>query len=179
VKNRRLSSRVVYEGRIIRLRLDEVELPGGAAVRREVIEHPGAAAIVPLDEKGNLRLVRQYRDAIAEELVEIPAGKLKLGEEPAACARRELRAELGLEAGRLDHLSTCFSTPGFCDAAMHVYLARDLSSSAREGDGEELIEPLTLPLEPLEGLLAGLKDGKSIAGIMLAIEFLGREAGGS
>ncbi|MHB0914294.1 MAG: NUDIX domain-containing protein [Thermoleophilia bacterium] len=172
--NRRISSRMIYEGGIIRLRLDEVELPNGTLARREIIEHPGAAAVVPLDDDGNVRLVSQYRDAVGERLLEIPAGKLKPGEDPGDCARRELREELGLEARQLDHLATFYSTPGFCDEAMHIYLAQGLSKTAVELDREEFIEPRRLPLEPVAELLQELDDSKSIAGILLAKELLDR-----
>lgn len=176
--NRRLSSRLQYEGRIIRLRIDEVELPDGSRASREVIEHPGAAAIVPLDEEGGIHLVSQYRDAVGEQLLEIPAGKLKPGEHPVDCARRELREEMGLECRRLDHLATFYSTPGFCDEIMHIYLARDLSGTVEDMDREEFIEARKELLHPLGELLGRLKDAKSIAGIMLADELLERETGG-
>lgn len=159
---------MIYEGAIIRLRQDEVELPDGTRTQREIIEHPGAAAIVPLDDDGNVCLVSQYRDAVGKRLLEIPAGKLKAGEDPADCARRELREELGLEAGQLEHLATFYSTPGFCDEVMHVYLARGLVATTVELDREEFIEPRRLPLEPVTGLLQELNDAKSIAGILLA-----------
>lgn len=178
MSNRRLSSKLVYSGRIIRLRLDEIELPNGEQALREVIEHPGAAAIVPLDSDGKVRLVSQYRDAIGKRLLEIPAGKLKTGEEPEACARRELREELGLEAGSLTHLATFYSTPGFCDEIMHLYLAEELTVTGVELDREEFIEARELPLEPVAGLLGQLDDAKSIAGIMLARELLVRRQTG-
>jgi ADP-ribose pyrophosphatase len=167
--NKRLSSRQVYAGRIINLRLDEVELPDGRAAEREIVEHPGAAAIVPLDSEGKVHLVRQYRDAIGQELLEIPAGKLKHAEEPAFCAGRELEEELGLIAGKITRLATFYSTPGFCDEVMHLFLAEDLAAS-QQGGREEFISAVTVPLEPLSRLLAALKDAKSIAGVLLAAE---------
>jgi len=168
MNNRILSSEYVYEGRVIRLRVDQVELPDGRRTIREVMEHPGAAVIVPVDAGGNVRLVRQYRDAIGRQLLEVPAGKLDPGEDPADCARRELREELGLTAGRLTPLTRFFSSPGFCDEILHVFLAEDLSPGEGESDHEEFIEPETRPLEPLAGLLAELEDGKSLIGVMLA-----------
>ena len=179
MKNRRLSSQTLYEGRIIRLRLDEIKLPDGRPAQREIIEHPGAAAIVPLDAAGNVHLVRQYRDAVDEQLLEIPAGKLKPGEDPADCARRELREELGLAAGRLAYLASFYSTPGFCNEIMHLYLAEELTASTDGTNGEEFIEKYEYPLLPLAPLLALFKDAKSIAGIMLTSELLGRRDRGS
>jgi ADP-ribose pyrophosphatase len=168
---------MIYEGRIIKLRLDEVELPNGETARREIIEHPGAAAIVPLDEAGRVHLVRQYRDAVGEEMLEIPAGKLKPGEDPAECARRELLEELGLEAGSLEHLSSFYSTPGFCDEIMHIYLAEQLSQVEGRLDHEEFIYAETRSLNPVEELIDELRDAKSIAGILLTGQMAARRSG--
>jgi len=168
VNNRRLSSEYVYEGRIIKLRVDQVELPDGRRSIREVMEHPGAAVIVPVDAGGDVRLVRQYRDAIGRQLLEVPAGKLDPGEKPDDCARRELREELGLVAGKLTHLTSFYSSPGFCDEILHVFLAEGLAREEGESDREEFIEPEKRPLEPLKDLLAELEDGKSVIGVLLA-----------
>lgn len=168
MNNRILKSEYVYEGRVIRLRVDQVELPDGRGAVREVMEHPGAAVIVPIDAEGNVRLVRQYRDAIGQQLLEVPAGKLDHGEDPADCARRELREELGLVAGSLTVLTSFYSSPGFCDEILHVYLAEDLTQEQEDYDHEEFIEPEERPMEPLDDLLAELSDGKSIIGVVLA-----------
>jgi ADP-ribose pyrophosphatase len=175
VKNRKLSSELIYDGRVISLRLDQVRLPDGKNAAREIIEHPGAAAIVPLDEKGQVHLVRQYRDAVDEEMLEIPAGKLEPGEEPPDCARRELREELGLEAASLEHLSSFYTTPGFSDEVMHIYLAEGLSRVSREHDQEEFITTETRGIKPLPELIAELRDAKSIAGILLTSELMTRK----
>ncbi len=172
MKNRRLSSRQIYRGSIINLRLDEVELPDGRRTQREIIEHPGAAVIVPIDEQGRLHLVRQYRDAAGETLLELPAGKLRPGEDPAECARRELQEELGLIAGRVEHLATFYSSPGFCDEIMHVYLARDLFQGREKMDRGEFIEPEARKMDEVDSLLGELRDAKSLAGILLALRFL-------
>ena len=140
----------------------------GAHAIREVMEHPGAAVIVPIDADGNVRLVRQYRDAIGRQLLEVPAGKLDPGEDPADCARRELQEELGLVAGRLTPLTSFYSSPGFCDEILHVFLAEDLSVEVGERDHDEFIEPVERPLVPLTGLLGELEDGKSLIGVLLA-----------
>jgi ADP-ribose pyrophosphatase len=168
VKNRVLSSTKVYNGKIINLRVDEVELPDGRHTIREVIEHPGACVIVPVDEQGRVHLVRQYRDAAGREMLELPAGKLKPGEEPLDCARREFREELGLLAAEWRHLASFYSSPGFCDEILHAFLATGLSREEEETPREAFVEAETRPLEPLPELLAELKDGKSIAGVLLA-----------
>ncbi|MHB8160009.1 MAG: NUDIX domain-containing protein [Thermoleophilia bacterium] len=168
MNNRIISSEYVYQGRLIRLRLDQVELPDGQRTIREVMEHPGAAVIVPVDGEGTVHLVRQYRDAIGQQLLEVPAGKLDPGEDPADCARRELREELGLTAGKLTRLTAFYSSPGFCDEILHVFLAEELTHGEEDSDHEEFIKPEQRPLDPLSELLPELKDGKSIIGVMLA-----------
>lgn len=168
MNNRILSSEYVYKGRVIRLRVDQVELPDGHRTIREVMEHPGAAVIVPVDGEGTVHLVRQYRDAIGQQLLEVPAGKLDPGEDPADCARRELREELGLTAGKLSRLTAFYSSPGFCDEILHVFLAEELTHGEEDSDHEEFIEPEQRPLDPLPELLQELRDGKSIIGVMLA-----------
>lgn len=174
MKNRRLSSRYVYQGKIISLRVDDVQLPDGSKSIREVIEHPGAAVIVPIDSDGRVRLVRQYRDAAAQEMLEVPAGKLHPGEDPADCARRELAEELGLYAGELTHLATFYSSPGFCDEILHAFMAQELSGVEGETDREEFLEPDSRPLEPVGELVAEFKDAKSIIGVLLARQALGK-----
>lgn len=169
--NRKIASRRIYEGRIINLRVDDVRLPDGRETIREIVEHPGAAVIAPIDGRGNIHLVRQYRDAAAEKLLELPAGKLEDGEEPAECARRELREELGLEAAILKKLASFFSSPGFCDELLHLYLAEDLGVLESDTDHDEFIKHETRPLDSLEDWLVEVRDAKSIAGILLAARF--------
>jgi ADP-ribose pyrophosphatase len=168
VNNKVLSTSRIYDGRIINLRLDEVELPDGRHARREVVEHPGASVIVPVDQQGRVYLVRQFRDAAAEELLELPAGKLEPGEEPLACARRECLEELGLEAGSWTHLASFYSSPGFCDELLHCFLARELRQGVSDADRDEFLTPESWPLANLAELLGQLKDAKSIAGLLLA-----------
>lgn len=170
--NRRLSSRMIFEGRIINLRVDDVELPDGRRSTREIVEHPGAVVIIPVDDQGQVYFVRQYRDAIEESLLELPAGKLDPGEEPERCARRELLEELGMEAGRWQKLATFYSSPGFCDEIMHAYLAEDLTRGRTNADREEFLQEETRPLEPVGKLAAEIRDGKSLAGILLAHKIL-------
>lgn len=171
--NRRLSSKTIFQGKIINLRVDEVELPDGRRSTREIIEHPGAVVIAPVDAEGNVHLVRQYRDAVEELLLELPAGKLDEGEEPIECARRELREELGLVADNWKELATYYASPGFCDEVMYLYLAEGLSATENDLDHEEFLEPVVLPLEPLDGLLGQLKDSKSLTGVLLAHKVIG------
>ncbi len=163
-----LRSNPVYKGKIINLRVDEVELPDGRRTTREIIEHPGAAVIVPVDAEGRVHMVRQYRDAAGESLLELPAGKLNPGEDPLDCARREFREELGLLADGWKQLASFYSSPGFCDEILHAFLATGLHPEEEETLREAFVTGETRPLEPLDRLLAELRDGKSIAGILLA-----------
>ncbi len=166
--NRKLSSRRIYEGRIINLRLDQVELPDGRRTEREIVEHPGAAVVVPVGDDGSVHLVIQYRDAASETLLELPAGKLEPGEGPAGCARRELLEELGLEAGKLEPLGSLYSSPGFCEEVLHLFLARELRQCEAEMDHDEFIEAEVRPLGGLDQWLGEIRDAKSVAGILLA-----------
>ena len=131
----RVSSRRVYDGRIIDLDVDEVRFPDGSIGELEMIRHPGASAIVPFltDPRADdpqILLIRQYRYAADGFLYEIPAGRLDDGESPAACAHRELREETGCTAAHVEHLFTMYTTPGFTDERIHLYLATGLTPMA-------------------------------------------------
>lgn len=175
LKERLLASRRAFQGRVIALRVDDVELPDGRHSTREIVEHPGAVAVVALDGEGNLLLVRQYRHAAGKELVEIPAGKIDAGEEPMAAAERELAEETGHSARCWDYLGKAFTTPGFTTEVMHFFLARDLRpAEGFQADEDELIEVEKRPWDQVLAELAGFEDGKTLAGIALARAFLSR-----
>lgn len=157
-----LASRRVYAGRVVRLDLDTVRLPDGSTAELEVIRHPGAAAIVPCasDPRGpdpTILMIRQYRYAAGGPLWEIPAGTLDPGEDPAACARRELREETGASAARLERLTSIFTTPGFTDEVIHLYLASELTSGEPSRERDEFIEVVP---QPLSRVLASIRDGE-------------------
>lgn len=168
---RTVSSRRIYEGRIASLRLDTVELPGGRTALREIVEHPHAAAIVPLDGQGNVVMVRQFRKAAEETLLEIPAGLLDPGEEPEAAACRELREETGLEARSLERLAGFYVSPGFCTEVIHVYLGTDLAPNPLPAEADEALEVVRVPLTEVPGLIASgqIKDSKSLVGLCLLL----------
>lgn len=172
-KEDRVSSREVFAGRILRVRDDEVRLdPGGRLAKREVVEHPGAAAIVPLWPDGRVLLVRQYRYAAGQALLELPAGTLRPGEDPAACARRELAEETGAVALSLDLLASVFASPGFCTERIHIYLARLPAGDVGEThpDADERVETVALPLAEALAMAADgrLQDAKTVTGLFLA-----------
>ena len=134
-----LKSVTRYEGVVIDVRLDLAKLPDGSTALREVVEHPGGVAVLPLEADGTVWCVRQFRYPFAEELLEIPAGRLEANETPEEAARRELKEETGLTADSLTPLGRQYATPGYCGEVLHVYLARGLHrGEAHLDDGEFL-----------------------------------------
>jgi ADP-ribose diphosphatase len=166
--------RQVYKGRIVDLRLEEVTLPNHVRVTLELVRHPGAAAIVAIDEGGRVTLVRQFRHAAGGFIWEIPAGTLDAGEAAAQCAARELREEAGLVAGEWVHLGSILTAPGFCDERIHLFLARGLTTAAQQLDHDEVLSVTQVPLaEALNMIRAGaIQDAKTIAGLHHATAYL-------
>ncbi len=164
------ASRDIYRGRIVWLRLEEVTLPNGLTIELEVVRHAGASAIVPLDESGQVTLIHQFRYAAGGYIWEIPAGILKPGEAPHACAARELREEVGLTAAELTPLGSVLTAPGFCDERIHLFLARQLSPAPQELDADEVLSVRSMPLaEALSMVQSGaIDDAKTIAGLTRA-----------
>lgn len=163
-----LSTRMIYKGKIINLRIDTVTLPDGGTGTREIVEYAGAVAVVPVNEKDELLLVRQYRYAVKKALLEIPAGKIEPGEDPAECARRELLEETGYNAEKLNNVIRFYSTPGFTNEEIHVFLATGLTLQKQNLDDDEFIDVETVPYETaLEMIRTGeICDAKTIAGIL-------------
>jgi ADP-ribose pyrophosphatase len=137
----------IYEGRVIKLRVDDIEVKEGLNVRREVVEHPGAVVILPIDNDGNILWERQYRYAAAQYLMELPAGTLEKGEDPEECAKRELIEETGFAGAEWSLLGRYYSAPGFCTEYMHCFLATNLTPDFAEGDEDEDIEIVPLSIE--------------------------------
>jgi ADP-ribose pyrophosphatase len=174
----RITSRRAYTGRVISLDVDQVRFPDGSVGELEMIRHPGASAIVPFlsDPAGNdpqVLLIRQYRYAADGYMYEIPAGRLNPGEDPKSCAVRELREETGCSAEKVEHLFTMYTTPGFTDEKIHVFLATGLQSgeAAHEADEFMSLEPMLLS-RALELIEAGeIQDAKSALGLLFAAGF--------
>ena len=164
---------------MVHLRVERIELPSGRRSTLELVDHPGAAAIVPLDADGNVLLVRQYRHATGGEwLLEIPAGKLEPGEDPALGAARECEEETGFRPGELVPLGGIWTTPGFTNEWIHLFLARDLAAGRQDLQEDEALSVERLPLGEALGLAlaGGIDDGKSIAALARAARYLGRDA---
>jgi ADP-ribose pyrophosphatase len=167
-----LSSRRIYDGKVLALDVDEVEEPGGVRATREVVRHRGSVAALPVHADGRLVLVRQYRHAVAADVWELPAGRLDPGETPEQGALRELEEEVGLRAGRLERLATYFTTPGFCDEVMHLFRASELQEVPARPEADERIEALSVTLsEAREMLRSGeLREGKTLVAVLLESE---------
>lgn len=165
-----ISSKTVYKGAKLTLRLDTVETKNGDAREREIVEHPGAIVVVPVDADGRIHFVRQFRMATGEWLLELPAGTLEKGESPDDCARRELIEEIGQRAGALENLGGFYAAPGYSSEYLHCYLATGLSQETAEADEDEEIEVVRLTVEEAWNLAAKgeIRDAKSLAGLLLA-----------
>jgi len=166
-----LSGKEVFHGHLINVEHWQVRLPDGQQALREVVRHRGAAAIVPLDDAGNVTLVRQHRVAVGRFTWEIPAGKLDhAGEDMLDCARRELEEETGLHAENFRLLTVMDTTPGFCDERIGIYLATGLSQHAMHTDEDEFLRVARMPLSDAVGLVmeGEIHDSKTIAGLLMA-----------
>ncbi len=180
LKETTLTSRLAYDGGLLKVYYDTVELVNGATAWREVIRHPGAVVIVPVDGEGNVYLVRQFRYPYGKAVLEVPAGKLERGEEHLPAARRELSEEIGAQAARWTPMGEMLPTPGFCDELQHVYLARDLTFGTAHPDEDEFLEIVKLPMtEAVDMAVDGrLEDSKTVASLLRAWHRMERERNG-
>jgi ADP-ribose pyrophosphatase len=163
-----LQSERIYDGKVISLRVDTVEFDNGKSGKREVIEHHGAVAIVPMIDDKHVFLVSQFRTPAAKALLEIPAGSINKGEDPDTCAHRELVEEISYRAGSMERLFGMFAAPGYSTEYITVYLARDLTPEPGVGDEDEFIEVRKVRLEDAIGMIESgeIEDAKSIAGLL-------------
>ena len=169
-RSRTVSSEVKFAGRKVRLRVDTIELGRGRRTTREVVEHPGAVGILARAPCGGLVLVEQYRYPLGRTILEIPAGTLEPGEDPAACARRELEEETGYRAGSLVPLLRCFPSPGVFTEEMHLFYADDLAEGCAAPEEGEILRPVTLaPEDVLDRIRTNeIVDGKTIVAVLFA-----------
>ncbi len=173
------ATRRVHTGRVLNLDVDTVRFPDGSTGELEIIRHPGAAAVVPLVSPVDsadpvVLLLRQFRYAAGGPVWEIPAGRLEPGEAPDACAQRELREEAGARAGRLERLTTIWTTPGFTDETIHLFLATELTMVEANREPDEFIEVVARPLsEVLTAIKRGeISDAKTVVAILYMAGFV-------
>ncbi|QCR32071.1 NUDIX domain-containing protein [Lysinibacillus sp. SGAir0095] len=150
-----LRSNPIYKGKVISLKVDDVLLPNGKESKREIVNHPGAVAIISITAEGKLILVEQYRKALERSIIEIPAGKLEPGESPALTARRELEEETGYGCHELQYLQTFATSPGFADEVIHLFVAKDLYKIEEKADldEDEFVELLEVTIEAAEEMV--------------------------
>jgi ADP-ribose pyrophosphatase len=159
------SARSVYEGRLLGLTVER-----WGAHEREIVEHPGAVAIVAVDDEGHVALVRQLREATRQYLLELPAGTAEPGEEPLETAKRELREECGLTGGAWRHLASFWTTPGFCRERMHVFAAEGVERGEASPADDEELELVRWPVGEIRERLHEIEDAKTLAGLLLYLE---------
>jgi len=169
-----IESKDIYQGRIIKLRVDTVQLPSGRTTTREIVEHEDAVCVVPIDESNNVLMVRQYRKAAQLNLLEVPAGGVEAGETPDETVLRELQEEVSVTSGSLRRLSGFWVSPGWATEFMHAYLATDLTPASLPADDDEYISVERVPLDSIPGLIESgeIQDSKSIASLLLALRVL-------
>ena len=168
-----LSSKVLFDGRAIKVRVDTVRRPDGRRTTREIVEHAAVIAVIPVDNDGNVLLVRQFRKPVEKELLEIPAGGIDPGEDAEAAVIRELQEEIGFRPGRLERLGGFYSAPGYATEYIHLYLAADLVPGRLHAEDTEEIKLVRVPLAQVPELIASgkIEDAKSIAGLLYYLEF--------
>jgi ADP-ribose pyrophosphatase len=165
----------IYRGRVVNLSVLKVRLPDGSQSTRELVRHPGAVALVALDEQNRVLLVRQYRIAAEQIMLEIPAGTLNSDEPPEKCAERELQEETGYRPGKLESLGGIFVAPGYTTEFIHLFLATDLHESRLKMDDDEFIEVEHVPLTEAVAMIerGEINDGKSISALLRVARRLG------
>lgn len=175
----RLASKLVYDGKMLKVRSDTVRLPDGGTAEREFIDHPGAVAVIALTDAGELVMERQYRYPLGRDMIEIPAGKIDPGEDPLATAQRELKEETGYTAAHWRHVATIHIAIAYSNERIEIYLAKDLRHEGAKLDDEEFLEVFTLsPAAALAWVREGkITDSKTVAGLFWAEKILGGEWG--
>lgn len=165
-----VSSEVVFEGKVFDVRVDRVRFPDGHETRLDIVVHSGAVTLIPRDQDGAIWFVRQYRHAAGGHLLELPAGTLEPGEDPATAAARECREEIGMAPGRLDDLGGFYLAPGYSSEYMHVFLATDLKPDPLAPDPDEILEIQKLAEQEVVDQIrgGGFQDAKTLAALQLA-----------
>ena len=171
---KKLSSRQVFDGVVVKLFVDEVELPDGKKSVREIVRHPGAVCVVPVTDENEVIMVRQFRYAFGEVLLEIPAGKLEPGEDPLKAALRELEEETGTVAENIEHMGELYTTVAIFDEKIQMYLATGLSYKNAHPDEDEFLEVEKIPLDTLVDMVMNgeIRDSKTQVALLKAHKIL-------
>ncbi len=169
-----VSRQQFYNGNIIKVERLTVTLPNGKEATRDLVLHPGASVVIPIGSDGSIYMVRQYRKPIEKVLLELPAGRLNPGEDPETCARRELKEETGLSAGKIKHLISIHTTPGFSNEVLHLYAATKLEEGDSHTDEDEFLTTEKVKVGELVNMILNheITDAKTIIGILLAEKIL-------
>lgn len=164
----------IFKGSIVRLRVDEAELPNGTHAAREVVEHPGGVCVAALTAQNELLFVEQFRYPYMELVLELPAGKLEFGEDPFEAGKRELQEETGAAATEYQDLGKFYPTPGYCGEIIHMYLAKNLTFTAQSLDADEFLEVRRIPLEEAFEMVMRneIRDGKTQVGILKVYQYV-------
>lgn len=172
-EERTLSSKLIYEGRAVRLRLDVVQTPDGREAEREIVEHDDCIAVIAVDADDNVLLVEQFRKPVEKELLEIPAGGIDAGEEPIDAVRRELREETGFLPQKVERLGGFYSAPGYATEYLYLYLASELTPSPLHAEDTDSIKVVRVALSQIPELITSgrICDSKSIAGLLAYSEY--------
>lgn len=167
-------SELIYTGKAFDVRRDQVRLPAGITTDIEIVVHPGAVTLIPIDAQDRILFVRQYRHAVGQELLELPAGTLDEGEIPEICAQREIREETGMSAAKLEKIGEFFLVPGYSTEYMYIFLATSLKPDPLPGDEDEFISVEAVTMATIPELIAQgvLQDAKSLAALLLAEPYL-------
>jgi ADP-ribose pyrophosphatase len=172
MEEKTLESKIVYKGKIFNLRLDKVVLPNGKQTKREIVEHSGSVAILPLIDNDKFLLVQQYRKPIKRTLLEIPAGRIEKNEDIKECVKRELIEETGYKPSNIQKLASVYLAPGYSSEIIHIFLAKNLKKTKANPDDDEFIKTIIMnKRQILNKILSGdIKDSKTIIGILLYLQ---------
>lgn len=171
-----VSTEEIFSGKIVRLRVDRVQMPGGKLAIREVVEHPGGVGIVAITDKDEIILVKQFRKPLEKAIYEVPAGKIDKGEGHRECGLRELSEETGYTAENFEYLGYMYPSPGFTDEVTHLYVATGLTSGETHPDADEYLDIEYIPVDKVMEMIMNneINDAKTIFGIFKALEYLKR-----
>ena len=170
----KLSSVTIYQGRVFAVRQEQLRLPDGRTVQLDIVAHPGAVVLVPVDDEGSLWFVKQYRHAAGGVILELPAGTTEPGEDLDVCAHRELREEIGMAAGKIQKIGEFYIAPGYSTEFLYIYLATNLRDDPLPGDDDEFIQVERIPVAKAYAMAESgqIRDAKTLAALILARSYL-------